>query len=430
MNIGLDVDGVLTDFEWFLDYYAKKLFKKKFKVEVCKYKFIDRFSCLPKDELRFYAKYLWHYIHKVSIREDAPAVIRKLNRQGNKIYIITARALASSDSNFISLMMRNILKKWLKKNGIGYDGIYFVSSSNSETEKCALAKQLNLDWFIEDDPYNICELAKITRVICITENYNLSIPNVQHALDFGEVFHLIMGDEMAILSFEERNKMPRDKREEYFDNLKRYYSTIPNDTSNLYKFRKKYIKIANIWKFIYRVIFKCDLIFENNMKFIDNAIYICDHKSALDIPILLYVLKAHTPRLLIKKELKGSLLGNILSEIGAVWVNRDSSISGKRAQNALIQTILNGGSILIFPEGTRNKTEQPLLPFRYGALYIAQITGVPIVPMAMKKNNKNSFSIKVAAPMYINKCDILEPKKEELQKIVTGLLGEMYSVSI
>lgn len=423
MNIGLDVDGVLTDFEWFLDFYARKMFGRKFKVDIKQYKFADRFCCSPEYEVKFYARYLWRYIHKIPIRESAAVIIKALREQGNKIFIITARALASSNSNPISLMMRNILEKWLKRNGVEYDGIYFVDSYNSAVEKCALAKNLRLDYFVEDDPHNILALGHITQVICISANYNLGIPNVHYALDFGEVFHIISAAEkVTMIPFVERNMMSRAKRAEYFTKLKDYYSVIPCDIRAMERFREKYEHTGKRIRLLFQSVFKCELIFDNNAKFIDNAIYICNHRRALDIPLALYVLKSQFPRLLVKKELKGSVSGNILSKIGAVFVDRSSGISGKRAQNILIQTVLNGGSILVFPEGTRNKTKSPLLPFRYGALHIAQITSTPIIPMAMKRMNKRYFIIKVGTPIYIDKGDILEPKKIEVQEMVMNLL--------
>jgi 1-acyl-sn-glycerol-3-phosphate acyltransferase len=46
--------------------------------------------------------------------------------------------------------------------------------------------------------------------------------------------------------------------------------------------------------------------------------------------------------------------------------------------------ILNSGiSIAVAPEGTRNDTDQTLLPFQKGAFRIAVDTGVPILPMAI-----------------------------------------------
>lgn len=257
----------------------------------------------------------------------------------------------------------------------------------------------------------------------MTANYNLNIPNVYYALDFGEVFHIIStNDQISVVSFEERNKMPHDKRAEYFERLKRYYSASPSDKTVLDIYRKNFEKTAKIFRAFFRYVIKSELIFKDDARFMDNAIYICNHRRVLDIPRILYTLKDQTPRLLLKKELKGTLSGKILSRIGAVYVDRSSRISGKKAQNALIKTVLNGGSILIFPEGTRNKTEQPLLPFRYGALHIAQVTGAPLVSMGLKKVKKGRYKIKVAAPMYIDKGDILEPNMTKVQQTVLDML--------
>lgn len=46
------------------------------------------------------------------------------------------------------------------------------------------------------------------------------------------------------------------------------------------------------------------------------------------------------------------------------------------------------GTVGIFPEGTRNKTKKELLPFRRGAVLIAQRTNSKIVPFALRGKYK------------------------------------------
>ena len=56
-----------------------------------------------------------------------------------------------------------------------------------------------------------------------------------------------------------------------------------------------------------------------------------------------------------------------------------------------IRDFQRGGIVGIFPEGTRNKTpEEGLLPFKEGALKIAEKSGCPIIPVAIS-NTANLF---------------------------------------
>ena len=43
---------------------------------------------------------------------------------------------------------------------------------------------------------------------------------------------------------------------------------------------------------------------------------------------------------------------------------------------------------MVFPEGTRNKTDEIFLPFKSGAAMIAHRAGVPIIPVALHPKNK------------------------------------------
>lgn len=415
MKIGIDVDGVLTDFEWFLDFYTRKMFPKV-NINKNEYKYAKRFSCSSRAEVIFYVRYLWWYIRKMLIREGATEVIRRLHDDGHEIYIITAR-IGATKKNALGKLMRQKLKEWLYKNGVIYDGIYYVSTHNSAKEKKRIAKKIGIEIFIEDDPQNIVSLMDVCRVICLAASYNEDV-DVERVFDFQEVYQIIVNREIPVLSYKEREILSAEEKQIYFSNLKKYYQEMPFDNDF---HRKKREGIANIIQiaggvFSKLVHFKVKGV--ENLKYKEPAIYVCNHRRSMDIAIGYYLLKMKKPRLLIKYEYKGKLLGALLDYMGVVFVDRSSRLSGKQAQNLLIRNLLNGGNILLYPEGTRNRTNKPLLPFKFGAVYIAQVTSCPIIPIVINKISGTEYEIIVEEKQYVDYGDNLVSKKEELKEIM------------
>jgi 1-acyl-sn-glycerol-3-phosphate acyltransferase len=71
-----------------------------------------------------------------------------------------------------------------------------------------------------------------------------------------------------------------------------------------------------------------------------------------------------------------------------VEVDRSSIESRKHSTQIIIDKLKSGVSFLIFPEGTRNKTGQPLKSFYSGAFKTAVMAQVPIVPMVYLDHRK------------------------------------------
>lgn len=111
-------------------------------------------------------------------------------------------------------------------------------------------------------------------------------------------------------------------------------------------------------------------------------IYIFNHRSFIDAPVIPMAIHQEV-RAIGKKELsKIPLFGFIVSRV-AVWVDRQNSESRKASVEKLLQILNQGISVVVAPEGTRNDTNQTLLPFQKGAFRISVETGVPILPMAV-----------------------------------------------
>jgi 1-acyl-sn-glycerol-3-phosphate acyltransferase len=93
-------------------------------------------------------------------------------------------------------------------------------------------------------------------------------------------------------------------------------------------------------------------------------------------------------RPLAKKELLKLPVFGWITRVTCVVVDRSSPQSRKRSIDQLIKILKLGISILIFPEGTQNKSGEPLQPFHDGAFRIAIETQQPILPLVVLNAGK------------------------------------------
>lgn len=108
--------------------------------------------------------------------------------------------------------------------------------------------------------------------------------------------------------------------------------------------------------------------------------FVANHTNMLDLPITGYFLQ-HYYKSLVKKELQYVPIFGLLIMVSSVKVDRSSADSRKLSTQIIVDKLKGGISILIFPEGTRNKTDQPLKSFYSGAFKTAIMAQVPIHPM-------------------------------------------------
>lgn len=127
---------------------------------------------------------------------------------------------------------------------------------------------------------------------------------------------------------------------------------------------------------------------ENPEKLPQNGQYllVVNHKSIIDPPIVEVVLKETEifGPWIAKKELYNSFFfGLFVRNAGSILLDREKSqMSGFFAETK--EAVKRGESIFIFPEGTRNKTDQPLSTFKEGSRLIALKNRLPILPLYIK----------------------------------------------
>jgi 1-acyl-sn-glycerol-3-phosphate acyltransferase len=109
-------------------------------------------------------------------------------------------------------------------------------------------------------------------------------------------------------------------------------------------------------------------------------VFVCNHVNLMDIPIVGGSV-IHPWRSLAKQDiLRIPVLGWIIGNI-SIMVDRSSRQSRNESVGRMIDALERGVSVMVFPEGTRNRTPQPLQPFYPGAFTVAIAAQVPIVPM-------------------------------------------------
>lgn len=112
------------------------------------------------------------------------------------------------------------------------------------------------------------------------------------------------------------------------------------------------------------------------------AVYCANHQSNIDPPVLFTALHSQI-HILYKAELNSvPVLGRVFRLGGFIPVDRRNREAAARSIEAGAASLRAGNPFLIFPEGTRSKTEE-LLPFKKGGFVMALKAGAPIVPVAV-----------------------------------------------
>ncbi len=116
-------------------------------------------------------------------------------------------------------------------------------------------------------------------------------------------------------------------------------------------------------------------------------VFIANHLSQLDIPADA-IATDHVFKYLAKEELtKIPLMGYIIRNL-YISVNRKDKFARAKSMENMQKNIRDGISVFIFPEGTRNKTSEPLLEFRDGAFRLAIEAQVPIAALTLLNTRK------------------------------------------
>lgn len=120
---------------------------------------------------------------------------------------------------------------------------------------------------------------------------------------------------------------------------------------------------------------------------------LANHRGIID-PVIVELALADTELFglwVAKKELYNSpFFGLFVRNAGAILLDREQS-QMRGFFSEIKSAVKEGNSILIFPEGTRNKSEKPLLDFKEGFRIIALKNRLPILPLYIETHSDKAL---------------------------------------
>lgn len=189
-------------------------------------------------------------------------------------------------------------------------------------------------------------------------------------------------------------------------------------------------KIFTVWMKVFFVLIGVRRIFKGkeNFKKGENYIVICNHRSFMDVPLSSPGIPGAN-KTIAKAEMAKIPLFGLIYKSGSVLVNRKNEQSRKASYVKMKEVLQMGLHMCLYPEGTRNKTEEPLQRFHDGAFKLAVETQKKIIPavifytnIVLPRNKSFYFwphkvEMHFLSPIPVESRSVEEVKQEAFEKM-------------
>lgn len=156
MKIGIDIDGIILDFERTMrtlaELYDLLILNKKGIVNKNAFSYLDRYDWTKEEKDEFAKRYLvYATVNLTPLIPFAKEMLEFINLEGYEYYFITARGTIVKETKSAIIDVFN-------KNNISIDNIYF--GIKNKVDAC---KKIGIDIMIDDNP-NICKKLQKNRI--------------------------------------------------------------------------------------------------------------------------------------------------------------------------------------------------------------------------------------------------------------------------
>ncbi len=140
-------------------------------------------------------------------------------------------------------------------------------------------------------------------------------------------------------------------------------------------------KVFRIWMGVYMPLIFCPVFRKGKRNFAkgQNYVVVLNHNSFMDIPVSSPWIPGPN-KTLAKSEIAKVPLFGIIYKAGSILVDRKKGNSRRDSFLKMQETLNLGINLCLYPEGTRNKTDNPIQSFYDGAFITAIKAQKPIIP--------------------------------------------------
>ena len=168
-----------------------------------------------------------------------------------------------------------------------------------------------------------------------------------------------------------------------------------------------------------------------------NCLFVANHQSYVDIPLILSQIDRPIGFIAKKQLKKVPLMSFWMKKINCIFLNRESAREAVESINEGANLIRNHCSMMIFPEGTRSKSDR-IGEFKKGSMKLALKSSAPIVPITICGSYRayeqhNSFSeakvkLIIGKPIFIDELE--KEEKKNLADYIKSIIEENMNESI
>jgi len=160
-----------------------------------------------------------------------------------------------------------------------------------------------------------------------------------------------------------------------------------------------FLYISRIWMNVWLRLIGCPVTVTGQEHFAPHTAYVvtCNHNSLLDVPLSAPYIPGPNKTIAKTSFAKVPLFGWYYRK-GSVLVDRKSDKSRRRSYEEMRRVLQQGMHMCLYPEGTRNRGNEPLKKFYDGAFRLAADTRTPIIPAVIFNTKK---ALPIHQPFYL-----------------------------